>query len=141
LQDEFRIACTPRVRRGIDIDAGCGQLTTRVLEKENADKAKVDEFDQSAPGFSIGQVVPQVGVYEGDYDDEDDEEEDADLNDVFAVDPNAVDLESADDYEDPEFSTDSEMQEAARLIALVQQGTIAANTPPIIKQQSDETKS
>ena len=30
LQDEFRISATPRVRRGIDIDAGCGQLTTAV---------------------------------------------------------------------------------------------------------------
>ena len=33
LQDEFRISATPRVRRGIDIDAGCGQLTT-ALEEE-----------------------------------------------------------------------------------------------------------
>lgn len=30
----FKIACTPRVRRGIDIDAGCGQLTVKVQEKE-----------------------------------------------------------------------------------------------------------
>ena len=32
LQDEFRISATPRVRRGIDIDAGCGQLTTALEE-------------------------------------------------------------------------------------------------------------
>ena len=30
LTDEFRIAATARVRRGIDIDAGCGQLTADV---------------------------------------------------------------------------------------------------------------
>lgn len=35
LQDEFRISATPRVRRGIDIDAGCGQLTT-ALEESNS---------------------------------------------------------------------------------------------------------
>ena len=33
LQNEFRISATPRVRRGIDIDAGCGQLTTALEEK------------------------------------------------------------------------------------------------------------
>jgi 23S rRNA (adenine2503-C2)-methyltransferase len=34
LRDEFGIECTPRVRRGIDIDAGCGQLKSSVLRKE-----------------------------------------------------------------------------------------------------------
>jgi 23S rRNA (adenine2503-C2)-methyltransferase len=33
LEQEFGIACTPRVRRGIDIDAGCGQLKSSVLRK------------------------------------------------------------------------------------------------------------
>ena len=32
LVDEYRISCTPRVRRGIDIEAGCGQLATEVLD-------------------------------------------------------------------------------------------------------------
>ncbi|KAL7566846.1 hypothetical protein ACA910_021343 [Epithemia clementina (nom. ined.)] len=31
LQQEFGIACTPRVRRGIDIQAGCGQLKAQVV--------------------------------------------------------------------------------------------------------------
>jgi 23S rRNA (adenine2503-C2)-methyltransferase len=34
LGQEFGIACTPRVRRGIDIDAGCGQLKSSVLRKD-----------------------------------------------------------------------------------------------------------
>jgi 23S rRNA (adenine2503-C2)-methyltransferase len=34
LEEEFGIACTPRVRRGIDIDAGCGQLKSKVLDRE-----------------------------------------------------------------------------------------------------------
>jgi len=28
LKNEFKISCTPRMRRGIDIEAGCGQLAT-----------------------------------------------------------------------------------------------------------------
>ena len=31
LKEEFNITATPRVRRGIDIDAGCGQLATKLL--------------------------------------------------------------------------------------------------------------
>jgi len=35
LTKEFGYSATPRVRRGIDIDAGCGQLTTAVLADED----------------------------------------------------------------------------------------------------------
>lgn len=35
LQNEFGIACTPRMRRGIDISAGCGQLKAEVMEDEH----------------------------------------------------------------------------------------------------------
>jgi hypothetical protein len=131
LQDEFRIACTPRVRRGIDIDAGCGQLTTKIeKDREKADKVQADEREQSAP-FSNGEDVEE---------DEDVEEEDL-MNGMFAVDPNAVDLESAEDYDDPEYNTDFEMQEAVRLIALVQQGApIAASTPVMTKMEKTSNK-
>ena len=33
LMDEFGISATPRMRRGIDIDAGCGQLKAEVVKK------------------------------------------------------------------------------------------------------------
>ena len=39
LETEFGVSATPRVRRGIDIDAGCGQLTTSVLEDASEDAA------------------------------------------------------------------------------------------------------
>ena len=39
LEAEFGVSATPRVRRGIDIDAGCGQLTTSVLEDASEDAA------------------------------------------------------------------------------------------------------
>ena len=43
LMDEFYISCTPRVRRGIDIDAGCGQLKAQVLAKDT--NTHVEETD------------------------------------------------------------------------------------------------
>lgn len=39
LEKEFGIKATPRVRRGIDIDAGCGQLKASVKRKEAAEMA------------------------------------------------------------------------------------------------------
>mmetsp|Transcript_15823 Transcript_15823/g.35630 ORF Transcript_15823/g.35630 Transcript_15823/m.35630 type:complete len:448 (-) Transcript_15823:65-1408(-) len=36
LDTEFGISCTPRMRRGIDIDAGCGQLKSSVKSREDA---------------------------------------------------------------------------------------------------------
>ena len=34
---KYGIACTPRMRRGIDIDAGCGQLTADLTKRERTD--------------------------------------------------------------------------------------------------------
>ena len=33
LENKYGISCTPRTRRGIDIDAGCGQLRADLLEE------------------------------------------------------------------------------------------------------------
>eukprot|EP00980_Cylindrotheca_fusiformis_P026901 scaffold17935_cov65-Cylindrotheca_fusiformis.AAC.1 len=51
----YGVACTPRVRRGIDIDAGCGQLTAKVLEKNTKSKPQQqqqanDDHDRSSSG-------------------------------------------------------------------------------------------
>lgn len=47
LQNEFGIACTPRVRRGIDIDAGCGQLKSKVLSRDQRDENSSSMNDDS----------------------------------------------------------------------------------------------
>ena len=41
---EYGISATPRTRRGIDIDAGCGQLTQELKKKEK--KVKISGFDK-----------------------------------------------------------------------------------------------
>lgn len=86
LINEFGISCTPRVRRGIDIDAGCGQLTTKYRESQS--EPNQNEESSIAPDNSRGSAssnataslrdfIPQnpiVGVY-----DDDEEEEEADV--------------------------------------------------------------
>ena len=39
LVEDFGVACTPRVRRGIDIDAGCGQLKSKEMAEMNENNA------------------------------------------------------------------------------------------------------
>lgn len=56
LEDEFGISATPRVRRGIDIDAGCGQLTT-ALEGARPPAA--------APGSEIAGEIYEGGIASG----------------------------------------------------------------------------
>ena len=108
LEREFGISCTPRVRRGIDIDAGCGQLKAKVLDDE--EKSKKNELQDFMPT----NPQPMVGVYE-----DDDEEESY----SFSIEENAIDVEE-DDYDDPQFTTDWEAEEAERLISLVKGSTI-----------------
>lgn len=38
LREQFGIVATPRVRRGIDIDAGCGQLKSQVMKRLKSEK-------------------------------------------------------------------------------------------------------
>lgn len=46
LINEFSIACTPRVRRGIDIDAGCGQLTSSLIQQEEKQQNQNEREEQ-----------------------------------------------------------------------------------------------
>lgn len=136
LEREFGISATPRMRRGIDIDAGCGQLTA-ANEKKKQKEAAAAAAELSK--FAEPAGLPIVGVYE---DDEGDEEDDNSVkvqaesdfqesNEVdlrhgsvvqFSIDDLAVDLddeEGADDFVDPTYDDDFEIAEAERLISLV----------------------
>lgn len=45
---KYGITCTPRIRRGIDIDAGCGQLTVKLLrERKMASEAALSVADRN----------------------------------------------------------------------------------------------
>lgn len=115
LEQDFGVACTPRVRRGIDIDAGCGQLKAKVM-REGKDDARSEE-DVASSGASVAET--------------------------FVIDDAAVDFES-DDYDDPEFDHQWQKDEAARLISLVQGTTVPSKvlldeTKPINRKKSRGT--
>eukprot|EP00985_Skeletonema_marinoi_P023879 scaffold16157_cov169-Skeletonema_marinoi.AAC.5 len=123
------------MRRGIDIDAGCGQLTAaNEKKKEKEAAAAVAELSK----FAEPAGLPMVGVYEDDesddYNDSSDETEtdfkessnEPDLRHgsvvQFSIDDLAVDLDDkdgADDFIDPTYDDDFEIAEAERLIALI----------------------
>ena len=160
LVDDFGIACTPRVRRGIDINAGCGQLKANLEKKSKAGTADSVEESMERDPLELADFLqspsPQLGVYEDDdyYMDEDDCEFDIDIDESrvqdsvqatgklqsafprhqlqttteFVIDADAIDFEE-DDYEDPEFATDWELEEAERLIMLVR--SMSPNPPPL----------
>ena len=123
LINDFGISCTPRVRRGIDIDAGCGQLTTKYRESQN------EQQMQQLTVNELRDFIPQnpvVGVYD-DNDDTVSDDDREDYNDALSM---TVDL---DDYDSPinnemtiELSNDDSVDasETNRLISLVQGTTI-----------------
>ena len=98
LINEFQIQTTPRVRRGIDINAGCGQLKAKIQKKE-VDKLEQEKKQQQLlkikennknneePPKQLADFVvtdipvqsqpsPLMGVYDyDDYDDNDNDEE------------------------------------------------------------------
>jgi 23S rRNA (adenine2503-C2)-methyltransferase len=157
LKNDFGITATPRVRRGIDIDAGCGQLKAKVQKKEDQKKRKLLEEQGGTKEVELSDFTPEqnpspmIGVY--DDVDEDDEEEIIDsvepklsqpkLRQVveFTLADNAVDFEF-DEFENPEYEADShDMTEALRLVSLVEQGAfeMPITTPPATTK-GDETE-
>jgi len=157
LKNDFGIAATPRVRRGIDIDAGCGQLKAKVQKKEQQKKRKEKEGQQQLleeqqkpEEASLSDFIPEpqpqsqiIGVYDDDDDDDDDMDEEKVLATnmseqqqqqpqelvEFTLADDAVDFEF-DEFEDPEYESDSQdMSEALRLVSLVEQGSFVSSSP------------
>jgi 23S rRNA (adenine2503-C2)-methyltransferase len=138
LMDEYRITCTPRVRRGIDIDAGCGQLKAKLQRLDS----KEDNPIVSVPMMTSRTQSSSVGVYEDEDDDKNPSDndmnnnynKDSNLENIqssatnslkssiveFTVEPDAINMDM-DDYEDPEFQSEWELSEVDRWINLVQQ--------------------
>jgi 23S rRNA (adenine2503-C2)-methyltransferase len=144
LEKNYGIACTPRVRRGIDINAGCGQLATELDKrgrKEEAEDSSLFREESSLSDF-MPQPPPTVGVYEDD--DEDDDEDTDDEYDIiveerdqidFIVGDETVDFE-ADDWEDHVYEDPEEKDEASRLLNLVK-GTVLTADNVVIKSNKD----
>ncbi len=143
LDKEFGLKATPRVRRGIDIDAGCGQLKATVKKREEKEAKAAQAVAELKHFIEEDQVVKQnpiVGVYEDEENDEDDllnlNDED-DLLNLFSDQisrsnqlqqgsvvnfelHDTVDLDTqGNDFEDELYENELDKNEAARLIKLV----------------------
>ena len=105
LEGEYGIKATPRVRRGIDIDAGCGQL-----------KSKVEREVQRSLEESMHFVPTQGDVANKDK-----------HTARFVIGDDAVDFDEAE-FVDPVFTTEEEKDEAERIINLVKGSTINSPT-------------
>ena len=91
LEKEFGITATPRMRRGIDIDAGCGQLKAAVKKKEDKEATERRQLVGGEPSaleelkaFAQVSEVPaetmsMAGVWEDVDEDVDDTEESGSL--------------------------------------------------------------
>lgn len=145
LEKEFGISATPRMRRGIDIDAGCGQLKAaneKKKEKEIAAAAELSKFIEPSG-------IPIVGVYEDEIDCDDDHDEPSLQHGSvvqFSIDDSAVDLDdedSANDFIDPTYDDDFEIAEADRLIALIKGTSLSRpeTAPPINPSPQENVKS
>ena len=110
LQDRYGVACTPRVRRGIDIDAGCGQLKAEVEKKAREAQLQGDEEEDESVESELTSV--------------DSIEIEQDLQ--FAMDELSIVMSDEDDWEDYEYQSEEELAEANRLIDLVKGMTITA---------------
>jgi len=136
LEREFSISATPRMRRGIDIDAGCGQLKAAVKKKEDRQQEQ-----QKAMLIPENGSLPVVGVYEDEEQVEDEVEtstgsEAVDLSHGsvvdFSIDEGFVNLDEdgdSDDFIDPTFQDEFELEEADRLISLVKGITLQPLAP------------
>jgi len=137
IEDDFGIACTPRVRRGIDIDAGCGQLKSKALLEEElkakASKESSREEENLVVANAAVETVPPPII---------DDEEETTFSFDFAT-TGTIDLDS----DEMEYDNDEEMimdetfdaDEASRLISLVQ-GTVVKSTDDLnSKDKEDDT--
>mmetsp|Transcript_6916 Transcript_6916/g.9922 ORF Transcript_6916/g.9922 Transcript_6916/m.9922 type:complete len:695 (+) Transcript_6916:127-2211(+) len=69
LEREFGIGATPRVRRGIDINAGCGQLTASVKkheEKEAAQESSEEGLDVENSRGAVAELKAFIDSPNGD---------------------------------------------------------------------------
>ena len=144
LEREFSVSATPRMRRGIDINAGCGQLTASVKKKEDSETQKQQ---QQMLGIAIPEVgsLPEVGIYE-DEEEGDEEETGVEAEGMqmledwahgsivdFSVDDGFVDLDDedvAEDFEDPTYEDDYDLAEAERLLSLIKGSSLQPQASP-----------
>ena len=141
LEKEFGISATPRMRRGIDINAGCGQLTASVKKKDDVRTMSMVPENGSLPMVGVYEDDDEgVGIFHDGNSHVDDERHHVggELQDLshgsvvdFSIDDEFINLDEdmdAEHFVDPTFEDEHELAEAERLIALVK-GLTLQQTP------------
>lgn len=59
---QYGITCTPRIRRGIDIDAGCGQLTVKLLRERKQASASAIAVGATLSDGDSGDTDPSAAT-------------------------------------------------------------------------------
>lgn len=129
LEQQYKVACTPRVRRGIDINAGCGQLTSEIEQREKKEAAVaavvVPTIDEAQSEMEQNETPKNTLSL-----DEGEEEEDDPTSVVIEMEQSTnekiVLMEDGEDWEDYEYQSPEELSEVERLVSLVKGTTITS---------------
>lgn len=116
LEVRYGVPCTPRVRRGIDINAGCGQLKAEV-EKKQRESPRLAQAEKNTQTEEGGLLASKTDLVDNSIEVE---------QHFQFVDEFAIEMSDEEDWEDYEYHSEGELAEANRLIDLVKGTTITA---------------
>ncbi|GMH99847.1 hypothetical protein TrVE_jg2128 [Triparma verrucosa] len=121
LEKEFGVRCTVRVRRGIDVEAGCGQLHT-VIEKRRKGERTEPEPEAETIGAGL-EMVEEIEVVGGEFAEEFEGEDDLDFapeQDLPETYDGPIDLDAVGDFDDNDDDDEAiDPSEAARILNLI----------------------
>jgi 23S rRNA (adenine2503-C2)-methyltransferase len=122
LEEHYGVGCTPRVRRGIDINAGCGQLKAEVEQRQREEQQQTQTHTTTSNNTNF--IVAE-------------EEEETQ---AFALDESPIEMTNDDDWTDHVYESEEEQAEANRLVDLVKGTTINTSEPQIVGKQQPTSK-
>lgn len=144
LEQQYKVACTPRVRRGIDINAGCGQLTSEIEKRQRQEEeaaavvAAIEVTSRLVPG-TTSETADNVVVIPVDHVvNDDDDPTSTNLPDDQILEHHDFEeiiyMEDDFNWQDYEYQTSEELSEVDRLLFLVK-GTVITAENAVVGQK------
>jgi hypothetical protein len=137
LEDQYGVACTPRVRRGIDINAGCGQLKAEVEKRQREQQPPKEEVEKEEPSTTTTQLEFILDESKKEEKEEptttqlefvlDEEDPTSTTQLEFSLDEASVTMSDEEDWEDYEYQSSEEKDEVNRFVSLVKDSVITAD--------------
>jgi len=143
LEDRYSVTCTPRVRRGIDINAGCGQLKSEIEKREQESQRKTSEMTMAAATTTVLDMADsdEPTSFSITWDDEKVNPSLQVLDYQLTDSTSTIFIDDEADWDDYEYETDEELSEADRLIALVKGTTITSESAVVGRSSAKATTS